>query len=785
VLRGVRASDLESLQAGIAEAGVPPEVLCVDLSLGAWRGFQAANELAGQLGLKQPAPEAPIGGPAARAFESWVREGYPEAGLADILLTSADSIGQWIDSEAQGDRARHRSRALTSEVLEALEACGPRTLLILAPGFGLPWEREDILFLELLQQGLRSAPSRLLLAATVDSCTVPEGWTIKWLGSLSPAAARSTAPSLQALVPGLLDEDLRLRLPATADEALLPLPCGHFLVEPRLRRAPAGVSRLVYDRLAATVPDVGWLSAYAQFHGNNLHVDSWMLCREAIRRLGEGGDGIALRVQDRAVACAPHQAARAFLECMARGWRIALQRYSELAALPDPSPALPAILRGALAQTKGWGLVMLGQAQRAEPCMNEALELLRPYLEGRREYLYLMNIAALNRVNLGDVEGALAAEREIESRSARLPTPDARFEYVNAINLARLARKLGNHEEAQRYYDRAFATTWGVRSQNDLIYTNVCRARLETARGRHEEAFFAWLRAALHWAAASAPEALGWRAASALLGRRPALGEEVSEAVSATLVDLLLAEARHGRPELRQAPEADEKGWVFLRSGELPPRAELERLAGEPGWGVITTAASASPAVDGPAARRLRALLGGFVRALEGTPHDSPAGLVVIDDRVGRELPATFTEAVETALRLRVPRLRYRGVEVELPVTLQDALECELWARRASAVERVLPGENGVLATFRRYLPPSVLNKDQANLLAALEDAKSVEDLLRRSEAVPIRTLMATLRTLESARVVELRFPESAGIEARLAPALKTSSQEDRRARPR
>jgi hypothetical protein len=140
----------------------------------------------------------------------------------------------------------------------------------------------------------------------------------------------------------------------------------------------------------------------------------------------------------------------------------------------------------------------------------------------------------------------------------------------------------------------------------------------------------------------------------------------------------------------------------------------------------------------------------------------------VVDDRVGRELAATFPEAVETALRLRIPTLRYRGVDVELPVTLRDVLQGELWVQRSPAVERVASREGQAIATFRRYLPARVLDEHEARLLGLLEGGMSVVDLGRRSGARTAHDLMAALRALESARVVELRFQAGTRLEARL-----------------
>ncbi|MBI2840746.1 MAG: hypothetical protein HYX75_20705 [Acidobacteria bacterium] len=93
----------------------------------------------------------------------------------------------------------------------------------------------------------------------------------------------------------------------------------------------------------------------------------------------------------------------------------------EVTSAPDPSPAIPALLRGVLPQTKGWGFVMTRQAERAEPYMRSALELLDPYFRNRRVYLYLMNISALIRVNLGDSAGPLETEKQIDWQAAGLP----------------------------------------------------------------------------------------------------------------------------------------------------------------------------------------------------------------------------------------------------------------------------------------------------------------------------------------------------------------------------
>src|SRR5262249_28467803 len=136
---------------------------------------------------------------------------------------------------------------------------------------------------------------------------------------------------------------------------VLKLPGGRLLVAPECRQPPAAVSRLTYDRLAVAAEGVAWLKAYAQYFGNNIHVDPAFLAAEAARRIADGGHGIALRLIGRAASAAPGLAERGVLQLQAQGWRIATQRYREAGEAPDPSAALPEAISGPMRLLKGWG----------------------------------------------------------------------------------------------------------------------------------------------------------------------------------------------------------------------------------------------------------------------------------------------------------------------------------------------------------------------------------------------------------------------------------------------
>src|SRR5262249_41619938 len=120
---------------------------------------------------------------------------------------------------------------------------------------------------------------------------------------------------------------------------------------------------------------------------------------------------------------------------------------------------------------------------------------------------------------------------------------DGRLEYINAINSARVQRRLGHWDASAQYYHRAFALTRGARTDSDLVYTGVCHALVDGRRGKPRDAFLAWLRASIHWLAAAAPDAIGGRVVAAITGRRPGVDEPFADAVSGSLRRSLLTGA--------------------------------------------------------------------------------------------------------------------------------------------------------------------------------------------------------------------------------------------------
>jgi tetratricopeptide (TPR) repeat protein len=727
-IEGVQAANLAQLRETLACGAESDPVIACDLTLGAWRGNQAAHEWCEQLGLAAPEPAH---------HPMTFRRGQGDA------LVYADTVGQLVDSETKGDRPVLAALETAERIVRHVRESGPHIFLALAPRFGLTWEPENLLFLRFAAQGLAQTSSRLIIVSDPSNDNgIPGDWTIRWIeGSASRDTAHREVDEL-SLFPGTIPAGLSSSFPqAAGEDRMLALAGGSFLVDPHWRTDPRSVSRLVFDRLALRFPQNGpieagqWIKAYAQYFGNAIYCDSYFLCEQAEERFAEGGYDIAFRLLERAAARAQTPMARALAQAAAQGMRIAIHRFHDAAAAPDPAPSAPAQMRQFLAQSKGWGLVMTGRATEASAYFQSALQHgTHPGTE--RERLYLENIAALSSARMGDVQAALQAEKQIEESRQALPAPDWHLEYINCLNLARLYRRMRDYATARTYYERAFATMQGGRSESDGLYVNVTFAQLASEEADQERGKIHWLRAALHWMSGLAPEALAWRVATAVLGRKVGASEIVTEEVSAHLAARL--QESFPIPMLPEGPVP-----VFTRVvDELP----VVGAVGSAGWSVFLSDAPVSPASLGAEYTRLRRLLFGILMSLCPSPNLRRATTLGVFDRQGCEMAESQAELVESCLQLGVRDLRFGNEAIRLD---KAQLERHLEFRLAPIVASIADQDGIVEVRFKRYFPSVRLEPLAAAMVARLEGSREFRRWTGPQETVGL---------LRDLRIVETRL---------------------------
>ena len=809
-LEGVYIAGLGDLRVVLPGDGADAHYAVSDLSLGAWIGHQVARDFALQLGLT----------PHLHA-----RPPVETAAAQEDLAGHSDAIGRLIDAESSGDTVVLTALDLAGQLLAAVAAGRPTAFVVLAPRFGHPWERENEIFVEFLLRGLAGSPSRLILAcADAQPPALPARWSVAWANEPRRAVAAVPPAGLWTLVPGLLARDLadRLLAPSQAgssgagphppspspiamgegepppsspvaardkrsaegglgrrDEGLpakssitpgtaayLRLAGGHILVGPECRRDPALVPGTEYERLAEQAAPCGWLLAYACLRGANHPAASAALRDEAGRRFAEGGHAIALRLLEHAVLCAqdPLEQAAALLQL--QSMRIALMRFGEAAQAPDTPAQLPAGLRGVLLQCKAWGLAMTGRSAQAEPYFQQARELLRDY-EQSRFYLYLLNISALNKLRLDLPEEALALEKTIERQLAAAQQPDWHLTYINSINQARLYRIMREFELAERYYRRAFATNEGLRSDSDLVYINVCLAHLNERRSLQGAAFANWLRAALYYVSAPAPEALAPRVARAIVEHDPPAPALLPEAIAQALMARLETTARAAAIGLSVFERLDAQAPlpeglpVFARTDDAPAGC-IEYAFGSPGWSLMgMTGPALQPAYAGPQYDRLRALLVGLAVELCPALAAAPITSLLVDTGCGSEMPDQPDELLYACVRLRVPLISFAGKQVSLNADAIRALERDALVRIGNGPGYARYAGANLRIHFKRYLEPVTLDEKQSRILQLVDTGKTVADVLDLcADLGPTDAILAELRTLERLRLLVIGPPD-------------------------
>ena len=744
---GIRASTLEGLLAALSQRDVR-EPIVADLSLGEWRGQELARQCFAQLGIAWPHPlPAP---PSDNFSTGWINGAAPDKSIFGDA--AADTIGNWVDSEGRGDTAARGALALAEEFIGRLDGQS-LILLVLIPRFGVPWQPESAAFLRYLAHATRPMDRLILVGDEQSDVSQHAGTAVLW--SDAPATEpRPQPPGLGFLVPGAVDRTTKMKLGTAAGHTLRD---GSTLIPMEWRRPPAATPRLEFDRLAASSVEP-WLRAFAQIYGNNYFVDPWFLFAEARSRLREGGHGIALQLMERAATCARSASDRAVLQAVAQGFRIALMRYEDAIAAPDPSVALAPVLRGALMMTKGWGMVMTRRAHQAEPYMQAARDLLGPTLHRNRQFLYLLNISALNRLNLGDFDGAMAMEKEIEAKLYEHEIRDYHLCYINSINLARLYRLASDFDLSAAYYDRAFGTTAGARTESDLVYANVCMARLHGACGRFLNAFQAWLRASLHWLSSDVPEAFSWRVLSAILGRKAVPAqihvEQIAEALSLHLRTAAEAAGIGVMSDTRSTARAPAFVRVDYALADNPATDVLlsAQAIGATGFSVIGTDEVFQSALNGPHWRSLATLVTALAGVAAGAPQLSEYRTILVDDGLGQEMAGCRSELVGACLRLSIGRAHFNDEVWTLSPERRAALLEDSTICVGPAVSHL---DNSHTVIFKRYLPPRLLSGEEAELMAKCASKIAFPVLCSEINRAS-GTAIDLVRALESARALSV-----------------------------
>ncbi|CCG99346.1 hypothetical protein FAES_1336 [Fibrella aestuarina BUZ 2] len=724
-LVGLGASHWAHLTEWLTEQGWPSALLATDLTYGAWQAQHIASELARQ--LQHPLLPPPASGPTPSS------------------LAYGDLVGRGIDAEAAGDKALINAVDALEHLAPALATLPPHTIVVLLPRATYTFGADNAAFVYLLAQWLETHASHKLLLLDTDNARPQPGdgfWHITYPAGVTPSLHKpAPLTHLLAYTPSLLaDESYQLapRTSARAD-AWVTLSGGQHLLKPEYRPIATPPADMPPNPLFGRP-----LLAFWQYHNQP---DS-ALMGQAWQLFGAGCADIAIQLAVRCVAAAQLPIMRGVLLAQLQGMRIATMRFADAAAEAEPAAALPTGIRSFLHQAIGWGLAMTNRL----PDAKRQFELASAYQEptiAPLEKAYFDNIQAFLHYRMGDADQAFRLEKGIEALHQTVPDEDFRLTYINSINQARLYKSVGDLVNAEAYYERAFATTLGNRSESDLVYVHVCRALLRHDQNEPDACFREWVQAALHWAAATYPEAVGGRTLTAILNthRLPPPTDRV-EATAQAFVERIIALGAVLNRDL--STELSGTPCVFVHASQRPG---CETVAGN-GWLLVgTTNVPSQPAVVGPQSDRLRALLTNLLTTELGTLAQQPT--ILIDDRGLDEAPSPAAVWL-LGWQWAAKRLYWQGTEQAYADYLLPQVRVAL---SPAVARRVAVPSGGQQLQFKRYRQPLALTDKAADWVDWFAAGPTLGQLWQRHDR---QTVDELLRVFQQRRIIRLSLPDEA-----------------------
>jgi hypothetical protein len=726
-----------------------------DLGLGAWRGHWVGRQLYAQL---------------ERAF--------PDELELRIGLESPDHrggyMGELTDREGRGSYNVLLSYQLASTIVNDVVARGLRWIVVLAPrSSAVEWGHENVLLLRFLAQGLeRSGCGIMLVFPSTAAAPDHAWWELRWREPLAAAAppdggavpsTADAAASDLGMFPGIVPAAVLARVGYAPDQAVA-LPAGSAVLSPRTRgESPPSTAWLAKLGLEQLGPNDRWLQSYVYARDPVPQPDDTVasvLLNAALDRMSEGGYTVALRLLTHARDRARVTPLRGACDALRQNVLLIMRDLARAAEGPLPVERMPPMIEHSLYMSKASALTMTGRAAQAEPLFEHA-RALPSGRTGSRDRIYLLNVAALNQLQLGRSDEALAIEKTIEEELAAASDTDWHARYINCINLARLFKKRGDVGEAQAYYGRTFSITDGLRTDSDLMYRCLCQAQVEAAKGTDRAATLHWLRAAVHWLAMEVPEALCYRYVEAVTrGRRVDDPTDAVEEVSAGLYTQLAASAERAGIASANATagEPPHPAPVFSRLDERAPRttnraAEVIHAIGADGIGVFVSVEARAGRFSGPEYVRLSVEVWRLVRMLCKATDLPDTCTVIADAQFGVDLPQTLDELAGACLRAGQNALVFDGRRVELD------LEHLLLAARVSFPEGVARRElegDAPRVEYKRYRKPRALTDPERTVLSHITAGSTVAEITAACAPATADEVIAVLRELESDRVLRL-----------------------------
>lgn len=722
-LKGFHFESWDILQKQLHVACLSKECLFSDLSLGAWKGHWAVHELCTQLGID--------------VYEYL----QPLIGVDNQEEEYAAIISRLIDNESTGDQNFIIAYESCKRIIVELVKQHIKCVVIIPPLPGYFWEPENIEFIQLLSEGLKTTSCKVVLL-NFAAASFPTDWQV----TFDFLPANQLIPTGSFPIPGLIAGQLASKLQELIPSSSLFLSRGHVVIAPSERTNENSYPSLFFSRLK-TVESTSHLRVFFEIQRLRNNGEIGFLQWEAAKRFSEGGYAIALRILVAIRNKIIDKLELASVVSQIQNIRIALMYFSEAANEKAPPEDLPNEYKASLYQSKAWGLVMTNRPHEAEPFF----ELARKYLSKTkypRVYLYLLNISALNKLKIGDLDSAFGFEREIENKLSLQKNIDWHIVYINSINQARLYKKIKDYELAQTYYLKAFEVNNSLKVESDLLYFNFCFAQLEELKGNNNRAFIFWLRSSIHWLSNEHPEALAPRVAQAILGSGLSSKGVSVESISIQLENALRSICR--KMDLVFEDFESSGTITFSRIDRADENPEI--ALGMAGLGIMASSKVVRSVYNGLEYNSLKGLTHRILCLI--LPELKNYTTVYSDSQFGNELPVSSQELLSSCIRYQVSKIIFGEKKYFFTQKEQFDFLLSSKVRISQAIASIDRGENELIVYFKRYKRPINLLEIEKMILENIHLYSSVRCIYEAYKKDD--SILKVLRRMEEKRLISI-----------------------------
>lgn len=417
--------------------------------------------------------------------------------------------------------------------------------------------------------------------------------------------------------------------------------------------------------------------------------------------------------------------------------RLITGNFSDATQQTYPEQITEQELTAQLHYAKGYCATLNNELDIAKKCFNK-IGLTADSAIGDLDSLYRLNIYAFLMLKSHHPQQALKIEHKINAALKKITQPYTQIRYINCLNLAKLYRTHNDLTTARQCFDDAYDSIAGLLTESDCVYININYASLYHKADDTENAFYCWLRAAMHWASMRYQEALGWRPARTILKRNYSPKSLLDPAEISTI---MLENLHHYAGKLH-IPVNNDHPLHLIFSRTMYVKAQWQPICyhGTSHWSFI----AAKVEQPDPLINHFDALtrtLTSIVLHLNGIDSFGKANCLVMDSDFHSAAPVTQADIVKRCILLGINNFSFDQQKHSITTQHRADFYSIIFVIPSPALTHIELHHPQSYVQFKRFYRDRKLNNQERKVLMMLHNATPAPSLHDCIAEAPLETL--------------------------------------------